>query len=358
MTEDALSTIRTKIDKLDQTIFQALKERAQAACEVARIKRESADPVYYRPEREAQILRNIATKNDSLLPDRAVTQIFREILTACLALQKELSIAYLGPEGTFSQLAAQTHFGTSALQLPQESIERVFQAVESGHADYGIVPFENSIEGIVNMTLDAFLNSSLQICGEVEIPIHHHLLRMKETQKPITKLYSHSQSLGQCRQWIAAHLPNVLIIPTQSNGLAAQFAHQDPDAAAIAGQGAADHYGLEILEANIEDHPQNTTRFLVLGKESPARSGCDKTSLLIPTPHIPGFLFHLLKPFADRGINLTLLESRPYQHRNWSYLFFIDVLGHQEDEEVAEALAELEKMSILVTVLGSYPRVG
>lgn len=358
MSEQQLQEIRKKIDGIDKAIYQLLKDRAQVAVEVAQIKKQSEqEPViYYRPEREAQILRRIMADNDSLLSDRAVAQVFRDIMTACLAVQKQLNVAYLGPEGTFSQMATEAHFGRAITATPVDSIERVFREVEAGNADYGIVPIENSTEGIVNITLDGFLNSCLQICGEIEIPIHQNLMRAQNATVSITKVYSHQQSLGQCRKWLTEHLPQAEIIAVKSNGLAAQMASQELDSAAIGAAIAAEKYELDIVTPNIEDNSQNTTRFLIIGQQVALPSGNDKTSLLIPSPHIPGSLYNLLKPFADRGINLSLLESRPYRHRNWSYVFFMDLLGHKDDENIKAALAELAEMSVMVTVLGSYPR--
>lgn len=358
MSEKQLNEIRQKIDGIDKNIYQLLKDRAKTAVEIANIKKSSEheSAVYYRPEREAQILRSIMENNDSLLSDRAVAQVFRDIMTACLALQKKLNVAFLGPVGTFSQMATETHFGKAIHSMPVDSIERVFREVDAGNADYGVVPIENSTEGVVIPTLDVFTSSGLNICGEIEIPIHQNLMRAPNDFSPLRKIYSHQQSLGQCRKWLQEQFPDAEIVAVASNALAAQLASKEIGSAAIGATLAAELYELDIITYNIEDNPQNTTRFLIIGKQIPAPSGNDKTALLIPTPHVPGSLYNLLKPFADRGINLTMLASRPYHHRNWSYMFFMDLIGHRDDENIKAALADLANMSVMVTVLGSYPR--
>lgn len=351
-----LAKVRRQIDDIDKQIYHLISQRGNIAKQVGEIKKQHDDPIFYRPEREAQVLRRITEDNDSVLDDHSVAQIFRDIMTACLAVQKKMTIAYLGPQGTFSQQAAEKHFGRAVTKLSSPTIDRVFREVKAGNAHYGVVPIENSTNGIVNLTLDALMESSLTICGEIEIPIHQHLLSQQPDKTQITKIYSHEQSLAQCRDWLDSSMPNVERIAVSSNGEAARLATLEPTAAAIAGDIAADTYELGKVTQNIENNPQNTTRFLIIGKQKTASSGRDKTSLLIATPHSPGSLIDLIQPFTENNINLTLIESRPYQQRNWSYLFFIDIEGHHDDDDVQKALALLGSKPIMLTVLGSYPR--
>ncbi|CDZ77035.1 P-protein [Legionella massiliensis] len=354
MTEE-LQKIRIEIDKIDKQLFSLIRDRAKLAAEVAKIKEKQHSPVYYRPEREAQILRSIVKNNDSLLPDREVARIFRDIMSACLALQQPLSIAYLGPEGTFTQVAVQKHFGESVNLVPELSITEVFKQVENSNVHYGVVPIENSTAGMVTNTLDNLINSNVQICGEITLRIHHHLARQAPEQ-PLTKIYAHQQALAQCQHWLSVHYPKASLHEVASNGVAAQLAVKDPNSAAICGDHAVEIYNLCKSHENIEDFPNNTTRFIILGKQLPEPSGCDKTSLIISTPHEPGSLVQLLAPFEKYKINMTLIESRPYRHRNWSYLFFIDFEGHQSESHIQAALDELTAMSVMMTLLGSYPQ--
>lgn len=355
--EEQLGEIRKRIDGLDQQIQDLLNQRAEAAMEVARIKL-SADPdaVFYRPEREAQVLRMVKARNRGPLPDEEMARLFREIMSACLALERPLQVAYLGPEGTFTQAAALKHFGHSVRSQPLSSISDVFQEVESDKADYGVVPVENSSEGVVNHTLDMFISSSLQICGEVSLRIHHNLLGKPQAMDEIRTVFSHQQSLAQCRNWLDRHLPYVERVAVGSNAEAARLAAETDHAAAIAGEAAADLYDLEILARNIEDEPDNTTRFLVIGRHGSDPSGDDKTSLMVTTRNEAGGLYRLLSPLAEHGVSMTRIESRPSRRGNWDYVFFIDLLGHREEPEVAKALEELEGLAGMYKELGSYPR--
>lgn len=355
MTDEELKKIRIKIDKIDKELFKLIRERAELAVEVAKIKQQQHSPIYYRPEREAQILRSIVANNDSLLPDHEIARIFRDIMSACLALQKPLSIAYLGPEGTFTQQAVLKHFGESVNLIPEFSISEVFKQVEAGNAHYGVVPIENSTAGMVTPTLDNLINSDVQICGEISLRIHHQLARIDPNQ-PLELIYAHQQALAQCQNWLSAHYPLVLLKEVASNGLAAQLAVKESKAAAICSDHAIEINKLYKIHQNIEDFPNNTTRFIILGRQLPAPSGCDKTSLIISTPHEPGSLVQLLAPFEKYKINMTLIESRPYRHRNWSYIFFIDFEGHQSEAHIQAALNELTSMSVMMTLLGSYPQ--
>lgn len=354
--EKQLQEIRNQIDTIDQQIQSLLNKRAAAAQEVARIKL-AANPnaVFYRPEREAQVLRMVQERNEGPLDEESMARLFREIMSACLALEKPLNIAYLGPEGTFTQAATLKHFGHSIKMKSMAAISDVFAEVESGGADYGVVPVENSTEGVVSHTLDMFLKSSLVINGEVSIRINHNLMSRADSVESIDKIYSHQQSLAQCRAWLDRHLGQVQRIEVSSNAEAAKKASEDQTAAAIAGENAASLYGLNILETNIEDEPGNTTRFLVIGNQVVPPSGEDKTSLMLATRNEAGGLHALLSPFAAHKISMTRIESRPSRRGIWDYVFFIDILGHQDDATVKQAFDVLKEQASLFKVLGSYP---
>lgn len=355
-----LGELRERIDSIDQELQRLLNERAAAAQEVAHVKMRAepdAEPFFYRPEREAQVLARVKARNTGPMGDEDVARLFREIMSCCLALEQPLTVAYLGPEGTFTEAAAIKHFGHFARARHMASIAEVFREVESGAAHYGVVPVENSTEGVVNHTLDSFMGSPLKIAGEVELRIHHHLLVAPGVEAPaVQRILSHQQSLAQCRAWLDAHWPQTERIPVASNAEAAAMVAGTTDAAAIAGEMAAERYGLGKLAENIEDHPDNTTRFLVIGCQKVAASGRDKTTLLVSTRNRPGALYELLEPFHRIGISLTRLETRPSRQGNWSYVFFIDCEGHQEDEAVKRVIGELEEIAIEVTSLGSYPK--
>ncbi|MEW6353893.1 MAG: prephenate dehydratase [Pseudomonadota bacterium] len=354
---DKLSDLRACIDALDEKIQALISERAACAQRVGHAKRDASGAAdYYRPEREAEILRKVLARNRGPLGDEDMARLFREIMSACRALEQPMKIAFLGPDGTFTQSAALKHFGHSVSAVPLGAIDQVFHAVESGAAAYGVVPVENSTEGVVSHTLDMFMRSPLKICGEVELRIHHHLMSRAKDISGIRRIYSHQQSLAQCRNWLTAHLPNVECAAVNSNAEAAQRAAAEPDAAAIAGQAAAEIYQLTVLAANIEDEPNNTTRFLVIGKQGALPSGSDKTSLLVTTRNQPGALYRLLEPFGRNGISLTRIESRPSRQGAWDYVFFMDVDGHVQDAPLAAALRQLEAEASLVKILGSYPK--
>jgi chorismate mutase / prephenate dehydratase len=363
-----LEQVRADIDAIDQEIQALISRRAECAQRVAAIKmaelvaaRERGEPevdvVYYRPEREAQVLKRILDRNEGPLDGQTVAHIFREVMSACLALEKPLRVAYLGPEGTFTQAAALKHFGHAAICVPQLSIDRIFRQVESGDCNYGVVPVENSTEGMVSHTLDSFMDSPLKITGEVEMKIGHHLLVAQHTpQETISRICAHEQTLAQCRIWLDAHWPQVKLEVVGSNGEAAQLATTEPGVAAIAGDMAAEFYKLEKLVEHIEDYADNTTRFLVIGREEVPPSGWDKTSIVISSRNKPGALFQLLDPFRRDGISLTRIDTRPSRTEKWAYVFFIEFEGHVQDEKVASTLTELEEQSILLKPLGSYPR--
>lgn len=357
LVSDKLADIRDRINALDAELQNLINERAKLAQEVAGVKQEQGDDaVFYRPEREAQVLREVLERNQGPLPGEEMARLFREIMSACLALEQPMQVAFLGPEGTFTQAAALKHFGHSVNTLSMSAIDEVFREVESGAAHYGVVPIENSTEGVINHTLDMFVSSSLTICGEVELRVHHHLLSADGDRAKVKRIYSHQQSLAQCREWLDANCAGIERVPVSSNAEAARLAQYENEAAAIAGEVAAEMYELKTIEANIEDNPDNTTRFLVIGRQLTPPSGDDKTSLLVAASNKPGALFRLLKPFADSGISMSRIESRPSRLANWEYVFFIDFDGHVKDAEAAACLAALRKETTLFKVLGSYPR--
>jgi chorismate mutase/prephenate dehydratase len=352
-----LAGIREQIDRLDEQIQSLISDRARLAFKVRKSKGDTLQAVdFYRPEREAQVLRGVLERNQGPLSDSEMVRLFREIMSACLAQQEPLKVAYLGPEGTFTQQAVHRHFGHSVHAISLPSIEGVFEQVQAGDADFGVVPVENSTQGIVSHTLDMFLLSDLKICGEIELRVHQNLLTLAKSLAQIERVYSHEQSLSQCKTWLKAHLPGVELIAVGSNSEAARRVRTAPEAAAIAGRVAAEVYGLPVLFADIEDHPDNTTRFLVIGRELFAPSGRDKTTLLLSGHEGPGLLYRLLEPFQVHGVNMTRIESRPSRLGKWAYVFFVDVEGHVEDPSVAAALKDLKKVSKLSRVLGSYPR--
>jgi chorismate mutase/prephenate dehydratase len=354
-----LEKVRAQIDAIDANIHGLINDRARLAQLVGISKtREGKTVDFYRPEREAQVLRMARERNKGPLRDEEVLRLFREIMSACLAQQEPLKVAFLGPEGTFTQSAVLTHFGHSVRGLPLASIDEVFHEVEAASADFGVVPIENSTEGTVNHTLDRFLNSPLKICGEVELRIHHSVMGKMNSLGRIVRICSHPQSLAQCRVWLDDHLPNIERVPVSSNAEGARRARDEQGTAAIAGETAAEVYGLKILAAEIEDRPDNTTRFFVLGRKLFSPSGDDRTTLLVSMSHTdsPGALYRLLEPLAEHRVSMTRIESRPSHRKKWDYVFFIDIEGHADDPHVAKALQGLQKRSSLFRVLGSYPR--
>ncbi|BAP14655.1 MAG: prephenate dehydratase [Alcanivorax borkumensis] len=355
---NTLDDLRNEIDELDQKLQDLLNQRAALAHKVAEVKTATdPNPVFYRPEREAQVLRRVKERNQGPLDGETMARFFREVMSACLALEQRMKVAFLGPEGTFTQQAALKHFGHAVESLPLAAIDEVFREVESGAANYGVVPVENSTEGVVNHTLDTFMTSSLKICGEVELRIHHHLLAGEHTrQDKVTRVYSHQQTLAQCRQWLDAHMPGVERIAVSSNAEAARRLKDEWNALAIAGEMAEELYGLTAVQRNIEDRPDNTTRFIIIGRQDTPPSGCDKTSLMISGKNRPGLLYEVLSPFRDEGINLTRLESRPSRTANWSYVFFVDCEGHKEDDTLQAVLDKLEAAGNTIKLLGSYPK--
>ena len=352
-----LSDVRARIDGIDRQIQELIAERAGWAHQVGKAKGPLKAAVdYYRPERESQVLRMVIDRNDGPLADEVLVRLFREIMSACLAQQEPLKVGYLGPEGTFSEQAVRKHFGHSAHGLPLASIEEVFQEVEAGHADFGVVPVENSGQGTIQVTLDMFLTSNIKICGEVELRVHQYLLSRTGQIADIERIYSHPQSFAQTKGWLRANLPKAEKVAVSSNAEAARRARNADDAAAIASEAAGHVYGLrKVIVSPIEDRSDNTTRFLVLGRQFFPSSGHDRTSILVSIKDQPGALFKALSPFARHGISMNRIESRPSHHAKWEYAFFIDLAGHIEDEPMKKALAELEPQTAEIKILGSYP---
>ena len=355
--EEKLNEIRKKIDATDEKIQALITERARLALEVAKVKEASGSTVFYRPEREAQILDRIKQRNEGVLDDNTMARLFREIISSCLALERVLNVSYLGPEGSYTHTAAIKHFGHAVNTVSVGAIDEVFREVEADAADYGVVPIENSTEGMVNHTLDMFLRSPLKICGEVELRIHHHLLSNEKSIEDISVIYSHQQSFAQCREWLNANMSGVEHRVVKSNAKAAKIAAIEKGAGAIAGETAGEIYKLNSLRQNIEDEPENTTRFLVIGRQETNPSGKDKTSLLVSAHNRPGALYSLLEPFDKHGISMTRIESRPSKRGMWDYVFFVDIEGHCKDKIVKQAMEELSVSAAMVKVLGSYPQV-
>lgn len=350
--DNLLKNHRDRIDAIDEQLLKLVNERAKHAREIGALK--GGGPIY-RPEREAQVLRRLLDSNEGPLSDEAVTAVFRSVMSNCRALEKELSVAFLGPLGTFSEEAANKQFGGLSSPVQCGSIDDVFRMVEAGKVDYGVVPVENSTEGAVGRTLDLLMMTSAHICGEVTLPVHHNLLSRQSSIGEVRKLYSHAQSLSQCHEWLNQNLPGVERQAVASNAEAAKLAGQEPGAAAIASRRAGELFQLNLLAENIEDDPKNTTRFLVLSSHDVAPSGRDKTSLVMATKNVPGAMVDLLEPLARHQVSLTKLESRPSKLGIWEYMFFVDIEGHQLDGNVAAAMAELQKRASLLKVLGSYP---
>ena len=363
---NTLPDLRDAIDSVDKEIHQLLNYRARLAERVAEVKladlkaetgeADLSKVMFYRPEREAQVLQKVIDRNEGPLPAKTVAHIFREVMSACLALEKPMEVAYLGPEGTFTQAATMKHFGHGVISRPQPEITSVFAQVESGQCNYGVVPVENSTEGMVNHTLDNFVDSPLKICGEVALRIQLHLLANESASADgIKTICAHRQALAQCRQWLENNWPNVEKVAVSSNAEAARMAKDDPTIAAVAGDIAAEKYGLMKLAESVEDLSNNTTRFLIISTEDIPPSGNDKTSLIISAKNKPGALLHLLEPFEKAGISLTRIDTRPSRTQNWAYLFFVEFEGHQQDEHVKAVLSELTEHSMMLKVLGSYP---
>jgi chorismate mutase/prephenate dehydratase len=342
---------RAAIDVLDRELLRLISERARHAQAIGALKNGPA----YRPEREAQVLRRVQAENFGPLSDAAVGRVFREVMSACLALEQKLSVAYLGPAGTYSHAAVTRHFGDSVVAEPCASIDEVFRAAETGTAQYAVVPVENSTDGAIGRTLDLLLTTPLKICAEVVLRVQQNLMAKRPSIKAIRKVYSHPQSLAQCHGWLSQNLPGAQRIPLASNAEAARVAAKEAGAAAIGPEIAAARYGLKLLARSIEDDPKNRTRFLVLGSHDAGSSGKDRTSLVMTTHNRPGSLHELITSFSTNGVNMTRLESRPARTGQWEYYFYVDIEGHQQDPKLAKALAELRDKAPFLKVFGSYP---
>jgi len=354
MSEKKIKKLRVEIDAVDTAFLALLNRRAALVRKVGELK--GAAPAY-RPERESEILRRVAGAKGGALPAAAVTAVFREIISACRALEQDIRVAYLGPQGTFSEQAVRKHFGQAVEALPAPSIDEVLRSAESGAVQFAVVPAENSTDGVVGRTLDLLLTTPLRICGEIELRVRQNLLSRMKDIREIKKIYSHSQSLAQCNGWLGQNLPNAERIPVGSNAEAARRAAKEKGAAAIAAEAAAALYRLKVFGRGIEDDPNNTTRFLVLGRIDPAPTGKDRTSLVMSAENKPGAVHALLSPIAANGVSMSRIESRPAKARSarWEYVFFIDVEGHQADARVAAAIGELKQRAPFFKILGSYP---
>ena len=350
----SLQDLRQKIDAIDTQMLELLSERARIAQEVGRTKDRSATQ-YFSPERERQIFERLGQLNTGPLGKDAIQAIYREIISASRALEAPLSVAYLGPPGTFSHRAALNKFGTSSQPVPADTIPDVFAVVERGAAHYGVVPVENSTEGVVTYTLDMFGKTSLKVCAEVFVPVQHHLATRAESLKGVKRLYAHPQSFAQSREWLRENLPKVEVVDVTSNSKSAQMAAVDSEGAAICTDIAAEIYNVPVIAAHIEDSPHNRTRFLVIGQNEPKPSGKDKTSIFFSVRHKAGALMRAMAAFDAHHINLTMIESRPTKQMPWEYVFFIDLQGHIKEENVVRALTQLEAESLFITILGSYP---
>jgi chorismate mutase/prephenate dehydratase len=355
--EKALQGYRKEIDRLDDDIRRLLNERSKNVIEIGKLKRQSdADAHLHTPRREAEIVDRLMRQNAGPFPNDAIRSVYREIMSASLSLEGPQKVAYLGPRATFTHLAAVQKFGASAQYVAVNGIKDVFDEVERGRANFGVVPIENSTEGVVNHTLDMFIDSSLLIYGEVQQEVSHHLLSQADKIDQITKLYSHPHAIAQCRNWLETNLPNVPVVEAASTARAAELSADDPSAAAIASELAAQLYGLKVLKARIEDNINNFTRFLVLSQKPPERTGRDKTSVMISVKDRVGALYDLLRPFASHGINMTKIESRPSRRKAWEYIFFVDLEGHLQEDRVRKALEELKARCLFLKILGSYPQ--
>jgi len=349
---DDIAKHRAEIDALDEKIAALLNARATRAAAIGKLK---ANGGAYRPEREAEVLRRIAGANRGPLANEALVRLFTEIISACRSLEEPLSVAYLGPQGTFSEMALAKQFGAAVAAQPCGSIDEVFRAAETGAAHYAVVPVENSTDGAIGRTLDLLLATPLKICAEVVLRVQQNLMARGASMKGIRKVYSHPQSLAQCHGWLAQHLPGAQRVPQASNAEAARMAAKEKSAAAIGPEIAAERYKLRILARAIEDDPRNRTRFLVLGSHDAGPSGKDRTSLVMTTHNRPGSLHELIASFSTHGVNMSRLESRPARTGQWEYYFYIDLEGHQQDEKLAKAVAELRDKAPFVKVFGSYP---
>lgn len=350
-----LNTLRERIDEIDDKILEILNRRAQTVIEIGNLKRTTKQQ-FYSPARERQILERLTAHNKGPFPNDALRALYREILSASLSLEEPLKVACLGPLATFTHLAAIRYFGSSASFQPVESIKKVFENVEAGKADYGVVPIENSNEGVISYTLDMFVDSELKVAAEVILTISHNLISKSGERAKIKKIYTHPQASAQCRGWLVANMPNIPILESTSTAKAAELAAKDEEAAAIASELAGKIYDLNFVEKNISDSKYNVTRFLVIAREFPAKTGKDKTSIMFSVKDKPGALYETLLPFKKAKINLTKIESRPSKRKAWEYIFFVDMEGHVEDKTIRKAIESIKEHCLYLKILGSYPQ--
>lgn len=364
---DKLAKLRQEIDGIDEQLLKLINNRAKVVEKVGALKNTNLEKIKFRPEREAQIYRRLQKLNHGPLSHKAISQIFRELISSCMALEQKLKVTYLGPTGTHSETAVRHHFGHAVILKPMPTVADALREVEIGKADFAVIPVENSLEGAVGSTLDLLLTTTLNASGEVVLPIHHHLLSNGNTLAEIKQVAAHPQALGQCRNWLRINLPNVQLISVVSNAVAAEMASSDKTLAAIAGASAGEYYRLSKLAENIEDSVNNSTRFLIMGKIEVQPSGLDRTSLVFTTANVPGTLYSFLTPFSQAGISLCRIESRPAPktlsqshknswHKNWEYVFFIDFEGHQFDKKVASAIKKVSPQVPFLKIIGSYPQ--
>jgi chorismate mutase / prephenate dehydratase len=351
---DSIEALRERIDEINLEILKLVSERAGHATEIGRLKH-SGGTLVYQPARERDVIERMIEENPGPLTGEQIGRIFTEIISACRALERVARVSFLGPEHTYSHEAARGRFGSSAEFVPEPSIAAVFQAIENGRADFGVAPVENSTEGSVTLTLDLLIDTQLVIIGEILMPIRHALLSRDGDPSLIRRIVSHQQSLAQCRGYLNTNFPDCALEPVASNALGARVAAEDPSCAAIASVGAAAAYALKVIAENIQDLAQNTTRFLVIGKRPVHRSGRDKTTILFAVPDRVGALSQVLSVFAQNRINMAKIESRPLRGRPWEYLFFVDLKGHRDDPRIKKALSALERRTLFLKVLGSYP---
>lgn len=354
MPKNDLKKLREQIDSIDSQILGLLNQRAEVVIGVGKAK-EGTGGTFYVPSREKEIYQRLTAQNAGPFPNDGVTKVFREIISASLNMEKPMQVAFFGPQATFTHMAAMQQFGLSAQLVPLKSIPSVFEEVERGRANYGVVPVENSTEGVVNHTLDMFIGSELQVVAEIMLEISHNLLSKSGNVEQIRKIVSHPQPLAQCRHWLEENMSDVPLVDVASTAAAAQLAAEDETAAAVASQAAAVQYGLQVVKAKIEDNPNNFTRFLVIGKKTPEKSAQDKTSIMFSVKDQPGILYRMLEPFSKRQINLSKIESRPMKQKVWEYIFFLDLIGHVDDEPIHSAIEELRGHCNFLKILGSYP---
>ncbi|MBN1662401.1 MAG: prephenate dehydratase [Deltaproteobacteria bacterium] len=355
MKATSLEGLRAQLKKIDRDIVRLFNRRAEMSQVIGKFKKDN-DIDIYDPAQEARVLRYLGELNEGPLPEASLKTIFREIISTSRALQKPIEVAYFGLEASFTHLAAKSHFGDTTRYISQPQIGRVFTAVEKGEVDWGVVPRENSLEGSVNMTLDQLFSTSLKIRAEIFLRISHCLISAEDHPDAVKTVYSHPQALAQCQRWLRENLPHAVVTAVDSTSAAAKMVSEKAGAAAIGSLLAAQTYGLKIISRGIEDYPMNVTRFFVIGKGESQATGKDKTSILFGTPNVPGALYHTLKPFADRGLNMAKIESYPTKVGPWEFVFFVDVEGHQEDQEIRICLEEMKSKSTLFKILGSYPR--